>query len=218
MTPILIDAYPSPRPIFCRVWQQLCATIRHLADGCFQSTVLPSGGSNDYALELSQASRDDFVHKAIQDHYRSLYQYALSLTRSESDALDLTQETMVTLVRRADQVEDQSKVKPWLYTTLYRIFIKSLRGRVREVVYDEDLPDHVQPTPPPQISQIDGRIAMAGLQTLPEPHRAVLTLYYLEDLSYKEIATTLDLPIGTVMSRLSRAKVLLRETLTPSLQ
>jgi RNA polymerase sigma-70 factor (ECF subfamily) len=158
---------------------------------------------------------DDFIHRSSQDHYRALYQYALSLTRNEADALDLAQETMATFVQKASQVADRTKVKSWLYTTLYRHFISTVKHRDRDDAYDEDLPHHVQVIAPPQINHIDGGIAMKCLQSLAEPQRAVLTLYYLEDLSYKEIASVLNLPIGTVMSRLSRAKDMLRERLSP---
>jgi RNA polymerase sigma-70 factor, ECF subfamily len=160
-----------------------------------------------------KAEKDYFVKATIDEHYRGVYQYALSLCRNEDDACDLTQQTIATFVEKVHQLRDTSRVKGWLYTTVYRGFLKVRSGRNREEPLDEETPSHVPELEARQAVDLDGQLVMAGLQRLATPYRAVLTLFYLEDLSYKEIAACLDLPIGTVMSRLNRAKELLRAEL-----
>jgi RNA polymerase sigma-70 factor, ECF subfamily len=159
-------------------------------------------------------STDTFINQTIEQHYRGVYLYALSLCKNEDDACDLTQQTMATFVEKVHQLRDESRVKGWLYTTVYRGFLKIRVGRNREEPLDEEAPSHMPELEARQATEVDGQLVMAGLQRLATPYRAVLTLYYLEDLSYKEIAACLDLPLGTVMSRLSRAKELLRAELT----
>ena len=152
----------------------------------------------------------------IVRYYRDLYRYALSLSRHESDAADLTQQTAVKFAQNWESIRDDSGIKSWLYTTLYREFLL-LRRRTKDTVeFDET---HAETSHAPNADAgilLDGRTAVEVLGRMDEPHRSVLSLFYVEDLSYREIADILGVPPGTVMSRLSRAKEVLRQLLSPS--
>ena len=161
---------------------------------------------------------DDMTfERVVERHYEPLYRFALSLTHREEEARDLVQETFCRLATKGHQLKDASKVKTWLFTTLYRERLGTQRHATRfpEVeleAADAELP--AAPAPPPE--QLDAQTALEALGTLEEIYRAPLTLFYLEDHSYKEIAEILGVPIGTVMSRLARGKALLRLRISDS--
>lgn len=140
-----------------------------------------------------------------------LYRFALSLSREPCDAADLTQQTFLLWASKGHQLREQSKVKSWLFTSLYREFLRGERKRGRESGSEDQLPD-VQCLPV-AANNLDGDAALRALLDLEEIYRAPLSLFYLQEHSYKEIAETLDLPVGTVMSRISRGKARLREQL-----
>lgn len=146
---------------------------------------------------------------AVNAHYQNLYRFALTLARSEADASDLTQAAFERLFAQAAKVRDASKVKSWLFTTLYRLFLEQRRreNRFPHTELDSAPLPAIEST---AVEQIDAGAALAALGRVEEPFRAALALFYLEQHSYREIAEILDLPIGTVMSRLSRGKALLR--------
>jgi RNA polymerase sigma-70 factor, ECF subfamily len=151
----------------------------------------------------------------VDAHYTPLFRFALSLARREADACDLVQQTFFIWAKSGHQLREESKAKTWLFTTLYREF---LRGRRRDQRSQsiEDLPASVQDVPTEDVDHarsLDGQQVVEALQEVDEVFRAPLTLFYLEDLSYQEIAEALDVPIGTVMSRLSRGKTQLRKIL-----
>jgi RNA polymerase sigma-70 factor (ECF subfamily) len=151
----------------------------------------------------------------VEAHYAALYRFALSLTRREADACDLTQQTFFIWAKKGSALRDAAKAKTWLFTTLYREF---LRGRRREarVSAIEDLPpaqQEIADDDPDLIAKLDAPLVMQALQEVEAVFREPLTLFYLQDLSYLEIAEILDVPIGTVMSRLSRGKAHLRARL-----
>ena len=151
----------------------------------------------------------------VDAHYTSLYRFALSLARREADACDLVQQTFYIWATKGDALREETKAKSWLFTTLYREF---LRGRRREAraTSIEDLPPGEQDIVAEEVDRVakmDAATVVAALQAVEETFRAPLTLFYLEDLSYLEIAAALDVPIGTVMSRLSRGKTQLRAAL-----
>ncbi|MBN2506616.1 MAG: RNA polymerase sigma factor [Verrucomicrobia bacterium] len=153
------------------------------------------------------------LEQAVKAHYASLFRFAWSLARSEADALDLTQETYRRLAQKRHQIRDPAKLKSWLFTTLYRQFIdaRQQQSRVETRGSSDDLPS-VAATAPPTAS-LDGAAAREALLDLEEPFRSPLVLFYLEEHSYKEIAGILQVPIGTVMSRISRGRNLLRARL-----
>ena len=144
-----------------------------------------------------------------------LYRFALSLSRREFDAADLTQQTFLLWAKKGHQLRDESKVKTWLFTSLYREFLGRKRQQDRFVDDSENNAEAIsaQTVPATVVSQIDSDIAHRALLALEEIYRAPLTLFYLQQHSYKEIAETLEIPIGTVMSRISRGKEQLRKAL-----
>lgn len=144
-----------------------------------------------------------------------LYRFGLSLSRNEPDAFDLTQQTFQAWAAKGHQLRDASKVKTWLFTTLYREFLAKKRRDERFVETDDDTvfaePLHVSPS---VIDEIDAAIVQKALHELDERYRGPVTLFYMEQHSYREIAEILSLPLGTVMSRLSRGKAELRRRLS----
>ena len=169
--------------------------------------------ASNYAREVATL---DF-EKLVEDFYMPLYRFALSLSRKESDAADLTQQTFFLWASKGHQLRDQSKVKTWLFTSLYREFLGRKRQQDRFVDV-EDNPEAIsaQAVPSSVVNQLDGDIVQSALLALEEIYRAPLTLFYLQQHSYKEIAETLEIPIGTVMSRISRGKEQLRKALADS--
>ena len=159
---------------------------------------------------------DEVFTQLVDAHYAALYRFALSLARSSTDASDLTQQTFYVWATKGSALRDVSKAKTWLFTTLYREFLRTRRRGQRLTALD-DLPPGEQDVPDDlsagQVEQLDGGIVLAALQEIDPVFRAPLTLFYLQDLSYQEIAEVLDVPAGTVMSRLSRGKAQLRARL-----
>jgi len=150
----------------------------------------------------------------VDAHYAPLYRFALSLARSEPAAADLTQQTFYLWASRGHQLRDAAKVKSWLFTTLYREFLGLHRRESRFPQVELDGETAELPAETVSIADsIDGAAAVAALQNIDEVYRAPLTLFYLEEFSYREIADVLGVPAGTVMSRLSRGKALLRKLL-----
>ncbi len=150
----------------------------------------------------------------VEQHYETLYQFAMSLSHSEADAWDLTQQTFYTWATKGDQLRDTSKVKTWLFTTLHRAFLQTRRRQARfphcEIAEAEaDLPQ----LSPVEVYQLDSAQALEALARVDEIYQAPLALYYLEDFPYKEIAEILRVPVGTVKSRIARGLQQLRRLL-----
>ena len=149
----------------------------------------------------------------VDRQYTPLYRFALSLSKSEADAADLTQQTFFLWASKGHQLRDRSKAKSWLFTTLYHEFLSRRRHEVRfpKVELDDVREDEMSIIP--NVNTFDGPTVLQALREVEESFRAPLMLFYLEQFSYQEIAHVLEVPIGTVMSRLSRGKALLRRRL-----
>src|ERR1700756_1299519 len=153
-------------------------------------------------------SADPEFENLVKVYYGDLYRFGLSLTGSETDAADLTQETFYIWANKGHQLQKTGSVKSWLFTTLHREFLKACRRRSRFPndsvdVRLEDLPN----VPADCAERVDSQTLLRILGEISEDFRAPLVLYYMEDLSYKEIADILALPLGTVQSRIARAKI-----------
>jgi RNA polymerase sigma-70 factor (ECF subfamily) len=161
-------------------------------------------------------SADLEFENLVNLYYRDLYRFGLSLTGSEADAADLTQETFYIWANKGhQQLQKAASVKGWLFTTLHREFLKSCRRQKRLV--DESAEEAIESAPEVSadcVNRIDSQTLLRILGEIPEDFRAPLVLYYMEDLSYKEIADVLALPLGTVQSRIARAKIQLLRRLS----
>ena len=150
----------------------------------------------------------------VDRHYAALYRFALSLSGTTDAASDLVQQTFYLWAEKGHQLRDGTKAKSWLFTTLYREYLSTYRRNVRHPQVDLEHAANELPTIAPEVlDELDGATVVHALTEIEEVFRAPLTLFYLEDLSYKEIADILQVPIGTVMSRLSRGKEQLRKLL-----
>ena len=145
------------------------------------------------------------LEQLVDQHYGALYRFALSLSGQESEACDLVQETYYLLATKGHQLSDLSKVKSWLFTTLYRLFTNRRRRLVRFPHHNlDDVEQELPEVPSPPTTQIDWEIVSRCLARLDEIFRAPVALFYLEDHSYRDIAEILGVPLGTVKSRIAR--------------
>ena len=172
--------------------------------------------------------RDEFERVALP-HINALFNLALKLTRNRKDAEDLVQEAYLRAFRFFDSYEAGTQIKAWLYRILRNTFInryRAAKARPEEVDFDkieavyeqmvEDnfLSERRAPTPESVVMDgvLDGEIQEA-MADLPEEYRTVVVMALVDELSYKEIATALTIPLGTVMSRLHRGRKLLQAAL-----
>jgi RNA polymerase sigma factor (sigma-70 family) len=154
---------------------------------------------------------DSDYEQAVALYHEDLHRFALSLARNPDDARDLTQESYCRLLGKSGQLRDRTKVKSWLFTTLYRIFLGWKRHEKRFPHLEFSVAEQQLPAITVDlVEKMDGATVMEALDEIDEHHRTPLVLFYLQSLSYREIADLLEVPVGTVMSRLSRAKVILR--------
>jgi RNA polymerase sigma-70 factor, ECF subfamily len=141
----------------------------------------------------------------VARYYEPLYQFAFSLTRAEADACDLTQQTFYVWATKGHQLRDLEKVKTWLFTTLHRQFLEARRRQIRFPHQELEAAEVELPVIlPGAINQLDTALIMTMLGRVEEPFQAPVSLFYLHDHSYREIAEILELPLGTVKSRISR--------------
>lgn len=169
---------------------------------------------------LPRLMHDQEFPQLVEAHYAPLYRFALSLTRRPADAADLTQQTFFVWATKGDSLREAAKAKSWLFTTLYREFLR-IRRRDARVSAIEDLAPAERDVPdvgPDLIGRMDAPAVIAALQEIAPVFREPLALFYLQDMSYLEIAEILAVPIGTVMSRLSRGKAHLRARLAEKSQ
>ena len=149
--------------------------------------------------------RDLDFEQLVEQQHAPLYRFALSLSRNENDAADLVQQTFYLWARKGHQLVDPAKVKGWLFTTLHREFLAKRRRLIRfphqalaEV--EEELPA----VPPELAERLDWAVAAECLAQIDAIFQAPVALFYLEDYSYQEIAEILEIPLGTVKSRIAR--------------
>ena len=159
-----------------------------------------------------QGSRD--LSELVSEHYELLYRYAFRLTGSAADAEDLTQQAFLNAQRKLDQLRSPGNARSWLCTILRNLYLKQLRGRPSRP--DVSLETLGEPAAEAAAEpQFEDQELQQALNELPEEYRAALILFYFEQFSYKEIAEQLQVPIGTIMSRLARGKDHLRRRLAP---
>lgn len=134
-----------------------------------------------------------------------LFRFAMSLTRTAMDAEDLVQQTFLTWAEKGHQLQDGAKVKAWLFTTLHRAHLGGQRRHVRfPHVELEEAETELPAIEPALAERLDGEGLVELLGRLDEQFQAAVALFYLEDCSYPEIAAMLEIPLGTVKSRIAR--------------
>jgi RNA polymerase sigma-70 factor (ECF subfamily) len=155
------------------------------------------------------------VQQLVEEHYAALYRYAFRLAGSQADAEDLTQETFCQAQLKLHQLRDPGRARAWLFSILRNAYLHRTRSKKHEhavpLDWVGDLPDRL----PGPLPEVDPERLQEALNELPEVFRTPVILFYFEDFSYRDIAGQMDLPIGTVMSRLARAKAHLRARLLP---
>jgi RNA polymerase sigma-70 factor (ECF subfamily) len=159
--------------------------------------------------------------KEVVPHANALYNFALRLVNDPDEASDLVQETMLKAYRFFDKYEKGTNIKAWLYRILKNTFINEYRKKTKEpgkVDYD-DIENFYENIKASEVkgdhykedifsSALDEEVA-AALQSLPEDFKTVIILSDIEGFSYEEIADFVDAPVGTVRSRLHRARKML---------
>jgi RNA polymerase sigma-70 factor (ECF subfamily) len=165
------------------------------------------------------------LERAALEHIDSVYRMALHLARRPEDAADLVQETYLKALHAADRFEQRGGgVRPWLFKILHNVFYSKLARARREPRLLEDAATADGRQPPPggpgpawdlaslDWEHVDDRLKRA-IEGLRPEYRTILLLWGVEGLKYREIAEILDVPIGTVMSRLHRARSILAREL-----
>ncbi|MBX3747418.1 MAG: RNA polymerase sigma factor [Verrucomicrobiae bacterium] len=141
----------------------------------------------------------------VRDHHAALYRFALSMSRQPSDAADLVQETFLRWARHGHRLADPSRVRAWLFTTLYREAGARRRRLLRFPHFSlADVEPELPDIPPAAPAETDGRLVLEALARLDAPFAAAVALFYLENYTYPEIAGILRVPVGTVKSRVAR--------------
>jgi RNA polymerase sigma-70 factor, ECF subfamily len=161
---------------------------------------------------MDESRRSVSLSELARLHYPLVYRYAFRLCGSAEEAEDLTQQAFLTAHRRLDQLRDRESAKAWLCAILRNTFLTrvSLRRPPRMVPLQlvaepaDELPHDVV---------VDSDELQLVLNELPEEFRTPLILFYFDEFTYREIAEQMNVPIGTVMSRLARAKSYLRRRL-----
>jgi RNA polymerase sigma-70 factor, ECF subfamily len=161
------------------------------------------------------------------EYLDGLYSYALVLTRNHAEADDLVQETYVRAMQAMGRLRAGSNMKGWLFTILRNVRFNQLRKwrngpqMVEIEIWDDVANSIVEPSKDSYdlyVSKMEAEQVRTAIQELPVEFREIILLREYEDLSYLEIASVLDCPVGTVMSRLGRARAKLRAALSETLK
>jgi RNA polymerase sigma-70 factor (ECF subfamily) len=157
---------------------------------------------------------EQVFEQLVNRHYEGLYRFAFSLTQSETDASELVQDTYLAWAEKRLSSRNARRTGVELFTELYRRFLGHRRRASQLAPYEFEAEEEEQPAlPPVSLEGLDGTGVMTALAQVVEEFREPLTLFYLQEHSCQEIAEILDLPLTTVMKRISRGKVAFRKAL-----
>jgi RNA polymerase sigma-70 factor, ECF subfamily len=158
----------------------------------------------------SSPSHPPSVRELVDAHYASLYRYAYRLSGSAAEAEDLTQETFGKAITHLHELRQPDRVKGWLYRVLRNAYLHRVRDDRRNRRVPMEAVGEVAAREGPSEPLVESAKLQAALNELDEPFRTPLILFYFDEMSYRDIAEQLELPIGTVMSRLARGKAYLK--------
>ncbi|HZS82889.1 MAG TPA: sigma-70 family RNA polymerase sigma factor [Stellaceae bacterium] len=155
---------------------------------------------------------DRNIYRKIEEEIPRLRRYARALTREVSAADDLVQDCLARALGKVHLWQKGTDLRAWLFTILHNQYVNHVRRAVREgaaVALSETEP--MLTTQPNQAKRLELRDLERAIAKLPEEQRAVLLLVGLEGMRYEEVATVLNVPVGTIRSRLSRGREMLRQ-------
>jgi RNA polymerase sigma-70 factor, ECF subfamily len=153
------------------------------------------------------------------EYIDGLYGYALTLTRNRAEAEDLVQETYLRAIQALERLRTGSNIKGWLFTILRNIWLNHVRKMrnapsMVEIEAEHSVTNSIaEPSRNSHdlyVSKTEAEQVRAAIQELPVKFREIILLREYEDMSYQEIASVVGCPVGTVMSRLARARAMLR--------
>ena len=175
---------------------------------------------NQFRSILSESEDLECFEKHLSPHVPMLYKSAIRMCGNPNDAQDLVQETLYSALKSFHQLIDPAKSKSWMFSILRNLFLKDIQKTKKraEIEFDsvcDKLSDRQHPEGDFLRAEFRSNIQVV-LDTLDERLRVVLVKFYFDGLSYKEISELLNIPIGTVMSRIARAKVYLKREILRS--
>lgn len=172
--------------------------------------------SDDEIKLLARTDRRRALGFTVEKYRDRLFQHALYIVKSPEGAADVVQEVFIKAMREPRLFDADFRIKAWLFRVTSNLCFNIVRDRRRRGAILEAEPQRVSS----EADQLDGvfhgqrqRVILAAMERLSPEHREILSLRYYSDLSYAEIAEVLEVALGTVMSRLSRAKGRLMEVL-----
>ena len=166
-------------------------------------------------MKKAQQGDQDALDALLRRHYNHVYALCRRLAGNEADALDATQEALITLVRRIDRFDGRSKFTTWMHRVVTNACLDELRRRGRRPVPSEVEEQPLAAAGRPVADSVADRLDIeAALAQLPEEFRVPVVLCDQMGMSYQEIADELDIPPGTVRSRISRGRRRLAELLS----
>ena len=165
---------------------------------------------------MGMPSGSGAIERLVEENGVALYRYAYRLSGSSADAEDLVQDTFCKAQESLKQLRDPQRARPWLFKILRNAYLHRVRADRQRKFVSLDAAGDVAEPPPEPLPPVDQEQLQQALDELPELFRTPIILFYFEEFSYRDVAEQMDLPIGTVMSRLARAKAFLRSRLMPS--
>ncbi len=170
------------------------------------------------ALEQSSEETQPFgVEELVNEHFDHVYRYALRLSGNSTTAEDIAQDVFLRAIKSIHQLRDPAAVIGWLLTIVRNEFARMCQARKMVYGLDETTHDSCPIADADHVQAVDGHDWVhQALQLLPVEFRLVVLMFYFEEKSYAEIASELEIPMGTVMSRLNRGRQHLKQALEAS--
>ncbi len=152
----------------------------------------------------------------VMDNFNFIYRCAYRYSGNKLDAEDLTQETMFSAYKSFNQLKDKQKCKSWMFSILRNNYLRmvSKNKKTKHESIDDHIDDVYEESNLDYFKEFSNEHLHKTLKIFPEKYKTPLLLFYFSDFSYKRIADIMEIPIGTVMSRIARAKVHLRKNLS----
>jgi RNA polymerase sigma-70 factor (ECF subfamily) len=169
----------------------------------------PQNWSDDQIKLAASKSRKRGIEMVVAKYRQSLFRHAVYFLKDQDEAYDIVQETFIRAIREQRLFNIDFRIKPWLFRVAKNLCLNQLRNKSRRtaILQANPMTDRHEADQYSNIFQGERAIEMMkAMEQLSEEHREILILRYYDDLSYAEIAQVLEIKLGTVMSRLSRAR------------